>query len=131
MRVRPLTLVLFLVLVLVTGYAVWWHRMATRLLGLLEHNTELARAAGATITYQPPTLGGFPLGISITATDVKVAKPDGLSWSAETVKASAPVWRLDQVVLTLAKGGHATLPREGARPALDATATIRRRPGHP
>ncbi|MEA1650045.1 DUF2125 domain-containing protein [Nitrospirillum sp. BR 11164] len=124
MRVRPLTLVLFLVLVLVTGYAVWWHRMATRLLGLLEHNTELARAAGATITYQPPTLGGFPLGISITATDVKVAKPDGLSWLAETVKASAPIWRLDQVVLTLAKGGHASLPREGARPALDATATI-------
>ncbi|WP_049974677.1 DUF2125 domain-containing protein [Azospirillum sp. B4] len=124
MRVRPLTLVLFLVLVLVTGYAVWWHRMATRLLTLLEHDTDLARSAGATITYQPPTLGGFPLGIAITATQVKVDKPDGLSWSADTVRASAPIWRLHDVVLTLPKGGHATLPREGARPALDATAAI-------
>ncbi|MBB6249559.1 DUF2125 domain-containing protein [Nitrospirillum iridis] len=124
MRVRPITLVLFLVLVLVTGYAVWWHRMATRLLTLLDHNTDLARAAGATITYQPPTLGGFPLGIAITANQVKVEKPNGLSWTADTVKASAPVWRLDDVVLTLAKGGHATLPHEGARPGLDATAAI-------
>ncbi|MDZ5647194.1 hypothetical protein [Nitrospirillum sp. BR 11828] len=62
MRIRPLTLVLFLVLVLVTGYAVWWHRMATRLLTLLDHSADLARTGGATITYQPPTLGGFPWG---------------------------------------------------------------------
>ncbi|MEE3626605.1 DUF2125 domain-containing protein [Nitrospirillum sp. BR 11752] len=124
MRIRPLTLVLFLVLVLVTGYAVWWHRMATRLLTLLDHSADLARTGGATITYQPPTLGGFPLSIAITATDVKVEKPDGLSWSADTVRASAPIWRLDDVVLTLPKGGHASLPHEGVRPALDATAAI-------
>ncbi|MDE1149452.1 MAG: DUF2125 domain-containing protein [Azospirillaceae bacterium] len=124
MRIRPVTVVLFLVLVLVTGYAVWWHQMAGRLLVLLEKNAAAARGAGATVSYQPPSLGGFPLGITITADQVTVEKPGGLSWSAETVKASAPIWRLDDIALTLAKGGHAALPAEGARPALDVGAVV-------
>lgn len=101
MRLRPLTVVLALVLVMVVGYALWWQKVGKNAIRAIDAQVAEQRRAGAVIDYQGPYLAGFPLRVAVLMRAVHAHDPQGRDLTAQEVEASAPVWSLPDVLLTI------------------------------
>ena len=86
-------LVPLLVVVLVAAWAAWWWLSGTLFRQFLDSFVAAERARGTEIHFTGPRLGGFPLGVHATFTDVAFSRPDGLSWQAPEVDVGVPLWQ--------------------------------------
>ncbi len=109
-------LVPLLVVVLVAAWAAWWWLSGTLFRQFLDSFVAAERARGTEIHFTGPRLGGFPLGVHATFTDVAFSRPDGLSWQAPEVDVGVPLWQPGALHLRVVGHQELRLPA-GQQPA--------------
>ncbi|HYE52542.1 MAG TPA: DUF2125 domain-containing protein [Azospirillaceae bacterium] len=122
MRLRPASVALSLLLLLVLAYTAWWVSASWTVRRALDDFAARQRAEGATLAYQGPEIGGFPFAVEATVRDLDYVRPDGVRWQAQALALAAPPWDPYAIAVALPGRQRATLPAAGARPLLDLVA---------
>jgi hypothetical protein len=80
-----------LLLVLIGGYALWWHSLTVRLRGDLDHWVAERAAAGWKISTGAVAVGGFPLHVVMTLAAPGVEDPTGNAWQGPPLTVFLPL----------------------------------------
>ncbi len=118
MRLRPLSVAVAFVLLLLLAWTAYWSTAASRLKGWVEAWAAAERARGSTVDFADLTVAGFPLELRLEARAVLVRRADGLSLSTTRLSAAAEPWDPLDVSFALEGEPAVALPADGARPAL-------------
>jgi hypothetical protein len=122
MRLRPVSVALALLLLLVLAYTAWWVSAANQLKNAVAEQAERLRASGHEVTYEGPEAGGYPLALSASVRNLVIRRPDGLLWQGQALTAGARPWAPRTVEVRLPGWQRVTLPAAGGRPQLDLVA---------
>ncbi|HET8727348.1 MAG TPA: DUF2125 domain-containing protein [Alphaproteobacteria bacterium] len=90
--------------ILAVAYAAYWFYAAGMVRDGLEAWIAETRQAGTEIQLSRLSVDGFPFAITATATDVRIARPDGLTWETALVEASARPWSWRRIGVRLPDG---------------------------
>ena len=101
------------IITVVTGlWSGWWWVAGQMLHRSLDAWIAAARDQGNDIQFSRLVLGGFPLRIRATITDVAVVRRDGLAWRGPELVIEAPLWRVNTLHLSLGGRQEVRLPND-------------------
>jgi len=115
---RLLPALLILAVLAAGAYAGWWWVAARALEDGVRGWADRVRAAGGEVSWSGLAVDGFPLALRATATAPRVVRPDGGSWSAPSLVASAAPWSPHRVAVSVPGPQRAEAPARGGRPAV-------------
>ena len=100
--------------VIAAAYTTLWFVGADRLEAAVAEWRANAQARGVTVSHDEVRIGGFPLALTATLTNLEMTAPDGmLVWHASTVRVRTQLWDLDRIAYD-ASGKHwLTVTRQG------------------
>jgi hypothetical protein len=119
---RLLPALLILAVLACGAYAGWWWVAARALEDGVRGWAERVRAGGGQVSYAGLAVDGFPLALRATAAEPRVVRPDGSSWSAPALVASAAPWSPHRIAVAVPGPQRAEMPAHGGRPALSVEA---------
>lgn len=109
-------------IILISGYVVWWHHVADRLVEQADNWREQRISEGYKISHEPLVTSGFPYRVRVTAKALSIANP-GHEQSPEV---SIPVfwavvqpWRINHVIFGMEGKGRADWLERGQQKGLD------------
>lgn len=103
-RLFPL-LALTLIAAVGVGYTLYWFHVAGNLRKGIGAFADMRRAQGWEMSYGTLDVGGFPLRVTVTASEPMVKRPDGWSWRGAPLTATLAVYHPTQARIA-APGRH-------------------------
>ena len=123
MRLRPISLAVALLLLLVLAYTGWWVAASAQLRRAVSDVMAAQQAQGNSVTPAEPAIGGFPLRLSLRLDQARWQRSDGMLVEAGSLEAWARPWDPLRVTLHLDNGARVVGPPPGgAESALALTA---------
>jgi len=119
MRLRPVSVALSFLLLLLLAYAAWWSSAIRQLRAAVDDHIAQVEADGGEVTFAALEAGGFPLDLTLTARDLTVREGDGTGWAVGTAVLAARAWNPLAPTVTV-DGGFAFTPA----PAADGRAPV-------
>lgn len=96
------------------GYTVWWLQAARSFETRIASWIAEQRAQAGFVEYSALRVTGFPLHLTVEATDIAVRLADGVEWRGPQIVARTPPWDITRVQFELPGTQRLILPIDGA-----------------